>query len=111
MMTFLGQVRAREENNDDLGESIKEIIELLKSYGYEVPPSIYAMLDDLPERWILVKKMARSMKQNIAPVQNIQMDLIQRRIVEIDRKQENLRRKFLLEAPFRYDTSEPYDRK
>ena len=108
MMTFLSQVRARQEYTDEMSEPIKDIIELLKSYAYEVPQSVYAMLDELPEQWLVVKKLAAKMKQHIAPLQANQVAHLRSLIGEMDRKQQELRDAFLRQAPFQYRTDEPY---
>ena len=108
MMTFLSQVRAREGYTDDMAEPIKDTIELLKSYAYEVPQSIYAMLDELPEQWLVIKKLTAKMRQHIAPLQANQMAQIRSQIVDMERTQQELREKFLRDAPFRYDTVQPY---
>ncbi|UJR10317.1 hypothetical protein I4U23_014523 [Adineta vaga] len=108
MMTFLSQVRARQEYTDDMAEPIKDTIELLKSYAYEVPQSVYAMLDELPEQWIVIKKLATQMKQQIAPLQANQVANIRSQIVDMERKQQDLRERFSNDAPFKYDTKEPY---
>lgn len=108
MMTFLSQVRARQEYTDEMAEPINDTIELLKSYAYEVPQSIYAMLDELPEQWIGIKKMAAQMKQQIAPLQASQVASIRAQIADMEKKQQELRERFLRDAPFKYDTKEPY---
>ncbi|CAF3576543.1 unnamed protein product [Rotaria sordida] len=108
MMTFLSQVRSRQEYTDDMAEPIKDIIELLKSYAYEVPQTIYAMLDELPEKWIIIKKMSIKMKQYIAPLQANQIINIRNQIIDMEKKQQELRERFLRDAPFKYDTKEPY---
>ncbi|CAF3706752.1 unnamed protein product [Rotaria sordida] len=107
-MTFLSQVRSRQEYTDDMAEPIKDIIELLKSYAYEVPQTIYAMLDELPEKWIIIKKMSIKMKQYIAPLQANQIINIRNQIIDMEKKQQELRERFLRDAPFKYDTKEPY---
>ncbi len=107
-MTFLIQVRSRQEYTDDMSQPIKDIIELLKSYSYEVPQSIYAMLDELPEQWIIIKKLATQMKQHIAPLQANQVTNIRNQIINMDKKQQELRERFLRDAPFKYNTKEPY---
>ena len=108
MMTFLSQVRTREGYTDDMAEPIKDTIELLKSYAYEVPQSIYALLDELPEQWLVIKKLTAKMRQHIAPLQANQMAQIRSQIIDMDRKQQELRETFLRDAPFKYDTVQPY---
>lgn len=108
MMNFLHQVRIRQEYTDDMSEPIKETIELLKSYAYDVPQSIYTMLDELPEQWVMIKKLAAQMKQHITPLQANQVAHIRNQIVEMDTKQQQLRDKFLREAPLKYQTHDPY---
>jgi len=108
MIRFLSQVRSRQEYTDDMSQSIQDIIELLKSYTYEVPQLIYEMLDELPEQWIIIKKLATQMKQHIAPLQANQVGKIRNQIVDMEKKQQELRERFLRDAPFKYDTKEPY---
>jgi dynein heavy chain len=108
MMTFLSQVRSRQGYTDDMAQPIIDTIELLKSYAYEVPQSIYAMLDELPEQWIVIKKLATKMKQHIAPLQINQMANIRNQIADMEKKQQELRERFFRDAPFNYDTKEPY---
>ncbi|CAF0866110.1 unnamed protein product, partial [Didymodactylos carnosus] len=108
MMTFLSSVRDRQEFTDDMVEPINDTIEILKSYGYEVPQMIYAMLDELPEQWVVVKKMASHMRQEIAPLQAVQISAIRSQITAMERKQQEVRDKFLRDAPFKYDIAEPY---
>jgi dynein heavy chain len=108
MMTFLSQVRSRQEYTDDMAQPIQDTIELLKSYAYEVPQTIYTMLDELPEQWIVIKKLATKMKQQIAPLQAKQVANIRNQIVEMEKKQQELRERFLRDAPFKYDTKGPY---
>lgn len=108
MMTFLSQVRARQEYTDDMAQPIIDTIELLKSYAYEVPQSIYAMLDELPEQWINIKKLAMKMKQHIAPLQANQVAQIRNQIANMEKKQQELRDRFSRQAPFDYQTKQPY---
>lgn len=108
MMTFLGQIRARQEYTDDMAQPIIDTIELLKSYAYEVPQSIYAMLDELPEQWINIKKLAMKMKQHIAPLQANQVAQIRNQIGNMEKKQQELRDRFSRQAPFDYQTKQPY---
>lgn len=108
MMTFLNQVRSRQEYTDDMSQPIQDTIELLKSYAYEVPQSIYSMLDELPEQWIIIKKLATQMQQQIAPLQANQVTNIRNQIIHMEKKQQELRERFLRDAPFKYDTNEPY---
>lgn len=108
MMTFLNEVHSREKYTDDMSQPILDIIELLKSYGYEVPQSIYSMLDELPEQWIIIKKLTRQMQQSIAPLQTNQITNIRNQIINMEKKQQELRERFLRDTPTKYDTKKPY---
>ena len=108
MMTFLNEVRARQDYTDDMSQPIQDTIELLKSYAYEVPQSIYAMLDELPEQWMNIKKLAMKMKQHIAPLQANQVTQIRNQIGNMEKKQQDLRDRFARQAPFDYQTKQPY---
>ena len=50
-------------------EPIKEKIELLESYGQEMSDEVHQRLEELPEQWNNTKKIAFTVKQNVAPLQ------------------------------------------
>ncbi|KAJ1100514.1 hypothetical protein NDU88_005597 [Pleurodeles waltl] len=70
--------------------------------GYDVPQQ------ELPEKWNNTKKIAISVKHEIAPLQTAEVSLIRKKIILFDVKQNNFREKFRLEAPFQFDAEKPY---
>ncbi|KAF1593748.1 UNVERIFIED_CONTAM: Dynein heavy chain 17, axonemal, partial [Eudyptes pachyrhynchus] len=60
-------------------EPLKQTIELLKSYGEEMPEEIYLKLQELPEQWTNTKKLAIQVKQNVAPLQANEVNILRRK--------------------------------
>ncbi|NXY82432.1 DYH17 protein, partial [Alcedo cyanopectus] len=50
-------------------EPLKETVDLLSTYGHEMPEEIHLQLHDLPEHWNSTKKLCLLVKQNVAPLQ------------------------------------------
>ncbi|XP_066570660.1 dynein axonemal heavy chain 11 [Amia ocellicauda] len=108
VMGFLLAVRDRQVSTDELFEPLKETIVLLESYGQRMPDHIYNQLEELPEKWNNTKKIAVSVKHEVAPLQTAEVSVIRRKCVAFDVKQCEFRERFRLEAPFSYDSQEPY---
>ncbi len=64
VMNYLGKVRDRRAKTDTMFEPIKETIELLKTYDVEFPEEIYVQLQELPDAWNNVKKIAIAVRAN-----------------------------------------------
>ncbi|NXA57293.1 DYH17 protein, partial [Nothocercus julius] len=82
-------------------EPLKETIALLKTYGEEMPEEIHqqlhvggggrargrapcrvlsaASLQDLPEQWNNTKKLSFQVKQNVAPLQANEVNILRRK--------------------------------
>lgn len=52
-------------------------------------------LNDLPDKWLKIKRQAVSTKQQIGPIQAYQVDIIQKRIVLLGNRVNTYRTKFL----------------
>lgn len=57
-------------------------------------PSFF-QLNELPDKWMKVKKNAAAVKQTIAPIQSYQVDLIEKRIILCDTMANQYRKRFL----------------
>ncbi|XP_041102237.1 dynein heavy chain 11, axonemal-like [Polyodon spathula] len=108
IMEFLVAVRDRQAVTDDLFEPLKETIALLEGYGQQMPDQVYTQLEELPEKWNNTKKIAVSVKHEVAPLQNAEVSYIRRTCVAFDVKQCEFREKFRLEAPFNFNAENPY---
>jgi len=108
MMGHLGAVRDKTSTYDNMFDPIKKKIELLKSYGQEMPDDVYEKLQHLPEKWANTKKLATQAKQQTAPHQTNEVANIRRKTASFDVEQYNFREGFRQEAPFKYDSKSPY---
>uniref|UniRef100_A0A8C9JNR1 Dynein axonemal heavy chain 17 n=1 Tax=Panthera tigris altaica TaxID=74533 RepID=A0A8C9JNR1_PANTA len=79
VMGHLMKVKERQVATDNMFEPLKQTIELLKTYGEEMPEETHVKLQELPEQWTNTKKLAIQVKQNVAPLQanevNIQREV------------------------------------
>uniref|UniRef100_A0A8C5WIH4 Dynein axonemal heavy chain 17 n=1 Tax=Leptobrachium leishanense TaxID=445787 RepID=A0A8C5WIH4_9ANUR len=108
IMGHLMAVKDRQTSTDELFEPLKQTIELLKVYEQELPDEVYKQLEELPEKWNNIKKMAVTVKQQVAPLQANEVALLRRNCATFDVKQHSFREMFRKEAPFRFDSSSPY---
>ncbi|XP_053308775.1 dynein axonemal heavy chain 9 [Spea bombifrons] len=108
IMGHLMAVKERQASTDELFEPLKQTIELLKVYEQELPDEVYKQLEELPEKWNNIKKMAITVKQQVAPLQANEVTLLRKNCASFDVEQHNFREKFRKEAPFRFDSRFPY---
>ncbi|CAH2292037.1 dynein heavy chain 9, axonemal [Pelobates cultripes] len=108
IMGHLMAVKERQTSTDELFEPLKQTIELLKVYEQDLPDEVYKQLEELPEKWNNIKKMAVTVKQQVAPLQANEVALLRRKCASFDVQQHSFREKFRKEAPFRFDSISPY---
>ncbi|XP_043925657.1 dynein axonemal heavy chain 9 [Protopterus annectens] len=108
VMGHLMAVRERQSTTDEMFEPLKKTIELLKTYEQEVPDEVHKQLEELPEKWNNVKKMAITVKQHVSPLQANEVAILRRKCAAFDVEQHVFRERFRKEAPFRYNSSNPY---
>uniref|UniRef100_A0A8C0IKH9 Dynein axonemal heavy chain 11 n=1 Tax=Chelonoidis abingdonii TaxID=106734 RepID=A0A8C0IKH9_CHEAB len=108
IMGHLLAVRDRQASTDELFEPLKETITLLESYGQKMSDQVYVQLEELPEKWNTTKKIAASMKHEVAPLQTSEVTLIRKKFASFDGKQIEFRERFRVEAPFCFDAKNPY---
>ncbi|XP_065180851.1 dynein beta chain, ciliary-like [Sycon ciliatum] len=109
-MAHLGAVRRRIPDTDSMFEPLKHTIDLLKTYQQEMSEDVHQLLEELPEQWSNTKKIASTVKQNVAPLQANEVNLLRRRSATFDVKQHEFREHFRSSAPLRFTDEEPYDR-
>lgn len=68
------------------------------SIGASTPRS---SLQELPEKWKNTKKMATTVRQQVAPLQANEVALLRQRCTAFDTQQQQFRERFHKEAPFR----------
>ncbi|NWQ82098.1 DYH9 protein, partial [Columbina picui] len=108
MMGHLLAVKERHSATDAMFEPLKQTIELLKTYEQELPEEVYKQLEELPEKWNNIKKLAIAVKQHVAPLQANEMTVLRKSCAAFDVEQHRFRERFRKEAPFRFDTKKPY---
>ncbi len=108
MMGHLGAVREKSNTYDNMFDPIKKKIELLKTYGQEVPDDVFDKLQQLPEKWNNTKKLSMQAKQQVAPLQTNEVSNIRRKTASFDVEQYNFREQFRQEAPFKSESENPY---
>ncbi|NXH09440.1 DYH9 protein, partial [Bucco capensis] len=109
MMGHLLAVKERQSATDAMFEPLKQTIEVLKSYEQALPEEVYQQLEELPEKWNNIKKLAIAGKQHVAPLQASEMTALRRSCAALELQQHSFRDSFATQAPFRFDTEKPYE--
>ncbi|NWV12184.1 DYH9 protein, partial [Ptilonorhynchus violaceus] len=108
VMGHLLAVKERHSATDAMFEPLKETIELLRAYEQQLPKEVHQQLEELPEKWSQVKKLAQAAKQHVAPLQAGEVTALRQSCAAFDAQQLRFRERFGREAPFRFDTEKPY---
>uniref|UniRef100_A0A667HA36 Dynein axonemal heavy chain 9 n=1 Tax=Lynx canadensis TaxID=61383 RepID=A0A667HA36_LYNCA len=107
IMGHLKALRERQNGTDEMFEPLKHTIELLKTYEQELPETVFKQLEELPEQWDNVKKMAIAVRQQVAPLQANEVAALRQRCSAFDVEQQQFWERFRKEAPFRYGPPPP----
>uniref|UniRef100_A0A670JPV6 Dynein axonemal heavy chain 9 n=1 Tax=Podarcis muralis TaxID=64176 RepID=A0A670JPV6_PODMU len=108
VMGHLLAVKDRQTSTDEMFEPLKQTIELLKIYEQELPGEVYKQLEELPEKWSHVKKLAITVKHHVAPLQGNEVTVLRKKCAVFDVEQHKFRERFHQQAPFRFDATNPY---
>jgi len=108
-MGHLIAVRDRQAATDEMFEPLKATIELLKTYSQEMSEDVHQQLQELPEKWANIKKVAITVKQQVAPHQTNEVANIRRKTASFDVAQHELRELFRSIGPFSYSCEDPYE--
>lgn len=84
IMAYLLNVKERAVTTDEMFEPMQEIINLLKFYDMDIPEEVNVLLQELPDQWINTKKIATIVKQQVAPLQAIEVVSIRNKITSFD---------------------------
>ncbi|KAJ8968781.1 hypothetical protein NQ317_016726 [Molorchus minor] len=109
VMGFLLQVKERQTITDEMFVPLKETIDLLKYYDQDIPEKVNVFLQELPEQWNNTKKIAVTVKQQVAPLQAAEVMFIRKRIAEFDSKILYYREVFKRYSFFKYTCSTAYE--
>nr|XP_058139450.1 dynein axonemal heavy chain 9 isoform X3 [Dasypus novemcinctus] len=108
IMGHLMALKERQSSTDEMFEPLKQTLELLKTYEQELPETVFKQLEDLPEKWNNIKKMAITVRQEVAPLQANEVTLLRQRCTAFDMEQQQFWEQFHREAPFRFDSTDPH---
>uniref|UniRef100_W5L8L0 Dynein axonemal heavy chain 17 n=1 Tax=Astyanax mexicanus TaxID=7994 RepID=W5L8L0_ASTMX len=109
VMGHLMAVKERQGATDEMFEPLQHTIDLLKTYEQELPDVVYKQLEELPEKWINMKKQAVVVKQHVAPLQASEVANLRRKCATFDVEQFKFREHFRKNGPFRFDIVNPYE--
>lgn len=108
IMAFLLQVKERALTTDSMFEPMRGTIDLLKYYDMDIPEEVNVLLQELPEQWNNTKKLAVTVKQQVAPLQATEVISIRNRIANFDLHINVFREIFRTYEFFKYDCEDPY---
>ncbi|KAK7945776.1 hypothetical protein WMY93_001504 [Mugilogobius chulae] len=108
IMGHLMAMRDRQISNDQHFKPLKSTAELLKTYGQQLPESVYIQLEELPEKWKSLRKIAFTVKHEVAPLQSNEVSVIRRKCVRFEVKQHEFRERFRTESIFKISVEQPY---
>lgn len=110
IMGHLMAIRDRQISNEQHFKPLKSTAELLKTYGQQLPESVYEQLEvctnsqihsflvryvhfyldilpetqELPEKWKSLRKIAFTVKHEVAPLQSNEVSVIRRKCVRFE---------------------------
>lgn len=107
-MAYLMNVKERVSTTDEMFEPMQETIDLLKYYDMDIPEQVNVLLQELPMQWANTKKIAATVKQQVAPLQAIEVVAIRNKIANFDAHINFFRDVFKNYDFFRYSCDESY---
>uniref|UniRef100_A0A8C4HJQ5 Dynein, axonemal, heavy polypeptide 9 like n=1 Tax=Dicentrarchus labrax TaxID=13489 RepID=A0A8C4HJQ5_DICLA len=99
IMGHLMAIRDRQISTEQHFKPLKSTAELLKTYGQQLPESVYTQLEELPEKWKSLRKIAFTVKHEVAPLQSNEVSVIRRKCVRFE--QHEFREQFRTEPIFK----------
>ncbi|XP_077481740.1 dynein axonemal heavy chain 9 isoform X2 [Stigmatopora argus] len=108
VMGHLLSVKERQHMTDAIFDPLQQSIALLNEYEQKLPDVVHKQFEELPEKWNKVKKKAAFVKQQLAPLQAIELASLRRKCASFDVEQQTFREHFCNNAPFRFETRNPH---
>lgn len=108
VMGYLYHVKERQATTDEMFGPLRETIELLTFYDQDIPEEVNVWLQELPEQWNNTKKIAITVKQQVAPLQAAEVTFIRKKITNFDNKVSHYREVFKRYSFYKYDCNDPY---
>lgn len=94
VMGYLQKVKDRLYKTDNMFGPIKEYIELLKSYDYEMPEQVFIQLEELPRKWEATKRLAQQVRHQVSPLVAQEVSKIRKNISDFESRQQSFRESF-----------------
>ncbi|KAI2655454.1 Dynein axonemal heavy chain 11 [Labeo rohita] len=110
VMGYLLAIRDRQTSTDQLFEPVIDVVNLLEQYGETLPECVHMQLEELPEKWNNMKKLAWTVKHEVARFHTAEVAVIRRKCVAFEKKLNQFQERFKREAPLQYNTEKPYAR-
>ena len=109
VMQYLQLVKEKQSIADNMFDPLKDIIDLLRNYGVEIPQESLVQLKELPEKWANTKRLTVSAKQQVAPLQGMEIGKLKNRIDEYEKVQKVFREDFITNRYYHYNCKSPYE--
>ena len=109
IMEFLQEVKEKQASTDIMFDPLKDVIELLKCYGVGIPEESMVQLQELPERWANTKRLSVAAKQQVAPLQGMEIGKMKERIDDYEKNQKAFRSEFTQMRFYEYGCKSPYE--
>lgn len=110
VMGYLLHVKERQVATDEMFGPLRDTIELLTFYDEDIPEEVNVYLQELPDQWNNTKKIAITVKQQVAPLQAAEVTFIRKRIVDFDNRINYYREVFKKYLFFQYNCPNPYEK-
>ena len=95
VMEYLAMVKEKQAATDSMFDPLKDVIDVLRNYGVEIPQDSMVQLKELPEKWANTKRLSVTAKQQVAPLQGMEIGKLKTRIDDYDKFQTASREKYL----------------
>ncbi|KAI9221923.1 dynein heavy chain and region D6 of dynein motor-domain-containing protein [Blastocladiella britannica] len=102
-MNLLHGVKQRTQTTDNMFDPMRKTVNMLKQFGVELPDDSVKLLNELPEKWSDMKKQASSVRDQVAPLQSIEVDSLQKKCNKFEMKVHEFREEFRKKAPFKFE--------
>jgi len=73
---------------------LRKTVNLLRQFGVEFEENVHKLLNNLPEQKLDVKKSSVSIKDQVAPLQAKEVDILQQKCNKFEMKNHNFREEF-----------------
>jgi len=109
VMKDIGDVRKRMEVTQAMFEPLKETVQLLKNHGVDIASTevsgkdVQDYLEEAPMAWDSLVKKSFKKKEEILPLQMIEVESLKEEIDDFDTSVRDFRQQFKREAPYNFE--------